>query len=149
MKIRSGDDDLFINQVANNKNTATLFSPDSFTFSEPKKTFKSWFYQKRRQANTTNFYKTFDKIQLRLFFFTQLSFLVLGIILLAFQFEWIIVTGIILFRYIFTWITIGYAASKLKENDVVYWYPVFEMILVLSQLSVFFRNLISKPVHWK
>jgi cellulose synthase/poly-beta-1,6-N-acetylglucosamine synthase-like glycosyltransferase len=149
MKIRSGDDDLFINQVANKKNTATLYLPESFTLSEPKKTFKSWFYQKRRQANTTNFYKTFDKFQLRLFFFTQLSFLVLAIILLAFQFEWIIVTGIIAFRYLFTWISIGYAATKLNEKDVLYWYPIFEILLIFTQLSVFFRNLISKPVHWK
>jgi len=149
MKIRSGDDDLFINQVANKKNTATLYLPESFTYSEPKKTFKSWFYQKRRNETTAKYYKTFDKFQLSLFFLTQLSFLVVAILLLAFQFEWIIVTGIIVFRYLFTWITIGYAASKLKENDVVYWYPIFEMVLIFTQLSVFFRNLISKPVHWK
>ncbi len=43
MKIRSGDDDLFINQASHAKNTTICFTPESFTFSEPKKTFKAWF----------------------------------------------------------------------------------------------------------
>ncbi len=149
MKIRSGDDDLFINQAATQKNTEILFTPDSFTFSEPKITFKSWFYQKRRHATTAKYYKRFDKLQLGLFFVSQFWFFVLAIILLSFQFQWIIVTGIIVLRYLFTWISLGYAASKLKEKDVMYWYPIIEIILIFTQLNVFFRNLISKPVHWK
>ena len=48
MKIRSGDDDLFINQVATKKNTAICFSENSFTKSKPKTTFKDWIKQKRR-----------------------------------------------------------------------------------------------------
>ena len=149
MKIRSGDDDLFINQAATKKNTAILYTPESFTFSEPKTTFSSWVYQKRRHATTAKFYKGFDKFQLGLFFFSQFWFLVLAIVLLAFQFQWMIVTGIIVFRYLFTWISLGYAAGKLKEKDVMYWYPIIEIVLIFTQLSVFFRNLISKPVHWK
>ena len=141
--------DLFINQAATKKNTAILYTPESFTFSEPKTTFSSWIYQKRRHATTSNFYKGFDKFQLGLFFFSQFWFLVLAIILLAFQFQWMIVTGIIVFRYLFTWISLACAAGKLKEKDVMYWYPIIEIVLIFTQLSVFFRNLISKPVHWK
>jgi len=37
MKIRSGDDDLFINQAANAKNTTICLNPESFTVSIPKK----------------------------------------------------------------------------------------------------------------
>ncbi len=88
MKIRSGDDDLFINQAATKHNTAILYTPKSFTLSEPKKTFKTWFYQKRRHTTTAKYYKGFDKFQLGLFFFSQFWFLILAIILLAFQFEW-------------------------------------------------------------
>ena len=63
IQVRSGDDDLFINQVATNKNTAICYSPESFTFSEPKKTFKGWFTQKRRHVSTAKFYKTFYGIR--------------------------------------------------------------------------------------
>src|SRR5882762_7804843 len=40
-----GDDDLFINKVANKGNTNIVIDPDTFTMSEPKKTFGEWFRQ--------------------------------------------------------------------------------------------------------
>jgi len=149
IQIRSGDDDLFINQASNSNNTSISYSPESFTLSTPKKTYKDWFIQKRRHVATANFYKTFDKIQLGLFFSTQLFFLLLPIPLLIFQFQWILVLSLIGFRYLFTWITIGFAAGKLKEKDVIYWYPIIEIILIFTQINVFITNIFSKPAHWK
>lgn len=149
MKIRSGDDDLFINQASNEQNTTICFAPESFTYSKPKTTFKEWFTQKRRHVATAQHYKSFDKIQLGIFYGTQLLFLILPIILLAFQFQWIVVTSLIGFRYLFTWLSLGFAAGKLKEKDVMYWYPIIEIILIVTQLNVFITNMFSKPVHWK
>src|SRR5690606_19303744 len=37
-----GDDDLFINATATGKNTSIVIEKDSFTFSEPKKTWSEW-----------------------------------------------------------------------------------------------------------
>src|SRR4029078_105576 len=91
MKIRSGDDDLFINQVATKKNTAICDTPESFTYSKPKTTFGSWFTQKRRHVATAKYYKSFDTMQLGVCYSSQLLFILLPIILLAFQFQWIIV----------------------------------------------------------
>lgn len=149
MKIRSGDDDLFINQAARAKNTTVCYTPDSFTYSEPKKTFKDWFNQKRRHVSTASYYKTGDKIQLGIFYFSQLAFYILPIILLAFLHQWIIVVSVIGFRYLCTWIVLGLSAGKLREKDVMYFYPVFEIVLIFTQLNVFFTNIFSKPVHWK
>ena len=149
MKIRSGDDDLFINQVAKSKNTAICFMPESFTYSQPKTSFKDWFTQKRRHVSTANFYKSFDKIQLALFYVSQLLFIILPIILLAFQYQWIIVLSLIGFRYLFTWISLGFSAGKLKEKDVMYWFPVIEIVLIFTQLDIFITNIFSKPVYWK
>jgi len=149
MKIRSGDDDLFINQAATSNNTTICYLPESFTYSEPKTTFKEWFTQKRRHVSTAKHYKMFDRNQLSLFYASQLLFLLLPAILLAFQFQWIAVVSIIGFRYIFTWLTLGFAAGKLKEKDVMYWFPIIEIILILTQLNVFITNTFSKPVHWK
>jgi len=130
MKIRSGDDDLFINQAAEAKNTTTCFLPDSFTYSKPKTSFKDWFTQKRRHISTAKHYKLFDQNQLGIFYISQLLFLLLPIILLVFQYQWIAVVSIIGFRYIFAWITMGFAAGKLKEKDVMYWFPIIEIVLI-------------------
>ncbi|KQS47334.1 MULTISPECIES: glycosyltransferase [Flavobacterium] len=149
MKIRSGDDDLFINQASTKKNTTICFTPESFTFSEPKKTFKDWFDQKRRHVSTASFYKAFDRMQLAVFFLSQFLFIVLAVVLLAFQFNWMIIVPIVAGRYLFSWISLGYSAGKLKEKDVIYWYPVIEIMLIFTQLNIFITNLFSKPVHWK
>ena len=149
MQVRSGDDDLFINQAANSKNTTFAFTPESFTLSLPKKTFKEWILQKRRHVATANYYKSFDKIQLGLFYCSQLFFVLVAIILLAFQFQWIAVLSLLGFRYLITWIVIGFSAGKLKEKDVVYWYPIIEIVLIFTQINIFITNTFSKPVHWK
>lgn len=149
MKLRSGDDDLFINQAATGDNTTICYLPDSFTYSMPKTSFKEWFTQKRRHVSTAKHYKLFDRNQLGLFYFTQLLFLVLPIVLLAFQYQWIAVVSIIGFRYLFSWLALGFAAGKLKEKDVMYWFPLIEIIVILTQLNVFISNTFSKPVHWK
>lgn len=149
MKIRSGDDDLFINEASNARNTTICYTPESFTFSMPKTTFKDWFTQKRRHVATAKHYKSFDRTQLAIFYGSQLLFIVLPIILLAFQFQWIVVTSLIGFRYLFAWLSMGFAAGKLKEKDVMYWFPVIEIILIFTQLNVFVTNTFSKPVQWK
>ncbi len=149
MKIRSGDDDLFINQVATIKNTAICYVPESFTYSQPKTTFKAWFTQKRRHVSTANFYKSFDKIQLTLFYISQLLFFISAAVLLAFEYRWIIVLSLIGFRYLFSWTSLGFSAGKLKEKDVMYWFPIIEIVLIFTQLNVFITNIFSKPVYWK
>ena len=149
MKIRSGDDDLFINQAANRKNTTVCYTSESFTYSEPKKTFTDWFTQKRRHVSTSSYYKPFDKMQLGLFFLTQILSILLPIVLLSFQFQWIAVASLVAFRYVVAWISLGFGAAKLNEKDVLIWFPILEIVLIFTQLNIFITNLFSKPVRWK
>jgi glycosyltransferase involved in cell wall biosynthesis len=149
MQIRSGDDDLFINQAANAKNTTIAYTQESSTLSKPKTTYKEWLIQKRRHIATANYYKPFDKLQLGIFYCSQLLFLLMTIILLAFQFQWILVLCLIGLRYLVAWTVVGFSGGKLKEKDVVYWYPVIELVLIFTQINIFITNIFSKPVHWK
>ncbi|MFV8370237.1 glycosyltransferase [Flavobacterium sp. LB2R40] len=149
MQIRSGDDDLFINQAAKAKNTTIAYTTESVTLSKPKTTYKDWLIQKRRHVATANYYKPFDKLQLGTFYCSQLLFIVLPIVLLSFQYQWILVLILIALRYLIAWIVIGFSAAKLKEKDVVYWYPIIELVLILTQINIFITNTFSKPVHWK
>jgi glycosyltransferase involved in cell wall biosynthesis len=149
IQVRSGDDDLFINQAANKANTAIAYNPESFTYSKPKKSYSDWFIQKRRHVTTANHYKFFDKFQLSLFYSSQLFFFLLVIVLLSFQFEWIAVLALLATRYTIAWIVMGFSAGKLRERDLKIWFPVVEMILIFTQINIFITNIFSKPVHWK
>ncbi len=149
MQIRSGDDDLFINQAANGKNTTIAYAAESFTLSKPKTSYTDWLIQKRRHVATANYYKPLDQLQLGTFYCSQLLFILLPILLLAFQFQWILVVSLIALRYLVAWIVVGFSAGKLKENDIKFWFPLVEIILILTQINIFISNIFSKPVHWK
>ncbi len=149
MSIRSGEDQLFVNEAANAKNTAICIDNQSFTYSEAKTSFSEWINQKRRYASIVTRYKSFDKFQLRLFNFTQLWFIILTISLFILNYNWIVISALVGFRYIISWVVVGRWASKLKEKDTIYFYPFIEIILIFTQAKVFLNNLFSKPIHWK
>ncbi len=147
--IRSGDDDLFINEAANSKNTSICISQDSFTYSIPKKSFKNWFIQKRRHVSTANNYKFIHKSLLAIFYSSQLLFWLLSIILLLVLFQWQIVTALIIVRLVTQYLSIGFSAKKLNEVDILFLLPFLELFLIVFQLTIFISNLIAKPKHWK
>lgn len=149
MYIRSGDDDLFINQTATAKNTDICFSPESFTESIPKKTFKDWKTQKRRHITTANHYKAKHKVLLAVFYISQVLFWVLAMALLILLFKWQFVLALILFRSLAQFIVFYKASKKLNETDLIFYIPILELFLIGFQLSIFMHNLISKPKHWK
>ena len=149
MSIKSGDDDLFINEVANSSNTALCFTKDSFTISEPKTSFKAWILQKRRHISTASFYKLKHQFLLGLFFSTQLLFWILGISLLAIGFSWHWIVALISLRVLIQWLCFGFTAKKFGEVDLIILAPILELFLITTQLSIFIANLISKPKHWK
>jgi len=55
--VSSGDDDLFVNRVANRRNTGIEVIKESFTLSPPKRSFKTWWKQKRRHISAGKYYK--------------------------------------------------------------------------------------------
>ena len=149
MKVQSGDDDLFVNQVATSKNTSICIAKESFTESIPKKTFASWFLQKRRHISTASHYKLRHKILLSCFYCSQFLFWTLAIVLLVVMHQWEIVVGLIALRFIIQYTTLYSAAAKLKEKDLMLFVPFLELFLITFQFFIFIKNLSSKPRHWK
>ncbi len=149
LDIRSGDDDLFINEAATNTNTEICFSPNSMTLSQPKQTFEEWITQKRRHISTAKHYKLKHKLLLGLFYCSQLLFWLLATILLIAQFYWEFILALIIIRFIAVFITLYSSSKKLNETNLIVLTPVLELFLILSQFGIFITNLISKPKHWK
>tara|TARA_R110001583_G_scaffold412_2_gene3767 strand:+ start:11281 stop:12390 length:1110 start_codon:yes stop_codon:yes gene_type:complete len=148
MKIKSGDDDLFINQAASKENTTNCFSKNSYTESTPKSTFKEWIQQKRRHISTASYYKSYHKFLLGIFYSSQLLFWVLSVILLCFLYNWQLLTTLIFIRFLVQYLVINSSSKKLNEKDLVLFAPFFELLLIFTQLFIFIKNLISKPTHW-
>lgn len=149
IRIKSGDDDLFVNQVANSKNTSYCIEPDSFVESVPETNLKKWLRQKRRHVSTSRFYKLKHKIILGFFYLSQILFWLSAITLLSTLYLWNLVVVAILFRFVLQFYIFNKVAKKLGEIDLLYALPITEFVLIMTQFYIFMHNLISKPKHWK
>jgi biofilm PGA synthesis N-glycosyltransferase PgaC len=64
LHLASGDDDLFVNQVAHRHNTNVILEPGAFVISKPKTTWRGYYYQKHRHLTTGRRFRPFHKILL-------------------------------------------------------------------------------------
>lgn len=62
--LKTGDDDLLINQMATNNNTQINLNPEAFTRSIPQKSFRLWLLQKKRHLGAGKFYKISSQLLL-------------------------------------------------------------------------------------
>lgn len=62
--LSSGDDDLFVNEIAVKENTAVEISKESHTLSIPKTSFRNWIRQKKRHLSAGVHYKRGSRIRI-------------------------------------------------------------------------------------
>ena len=148
-RIRSGDDDLFINKIANRSNTAIMVHPDSYTFSDPKQTLGQWITQKKRHFSTSHLYKFKHKILLGLYAFSLVAFYGLFILLLAFNWSVIPVLGFFALRLISQYIVLASCMRQLNEKDLIPFLPIYVLLLLLFNAGILISNLLHKPTRWK
>jgi cellulose synthase/poly-beta-1,6-N-acetylglucosamine synthase-like glycosyltransferase len=148
LNIKSGDDDLLINKIATDKNTAICFSKNSFTVSEPETDLKKWIWQKRRHITTAGHYKKTQQFLLGLFYVSQILFWVLSVVLLVLKISPLFTISLISIRFIIWFTIISKSAKKLDEKDLIRFSPIYEISIIFIQLYIFIRNTISSPKQW-
>jgi glycosyltransferase involved in cell wall biosynthesis len=145
----SGDDDLFINQVATSKNTTISLSPETMTFSEPKKTAEEWHYQKKRHLSTGKHYKTKHKILLGTYAMSHFMTWVSFIACVFFPKIWMFAGIAFVLRWLVQWFMFQASFSKLNEKELINYIWVFDIWLLFYHIrsipSIFFKN----KIHWK
>lgn len=148
MNIRSGDDDLFVNEAGTKNNTAICDIPESFVYSEPKKTWKSWMHQKKRHISTASNYKKKHQFLLTTYFLFNVLFWI-GLISAYLFLDWKYVTVLVAFRFIMQYVFVGKGILRLREKGLLAILPLLELLLIFFQLRIFIANIFSKPKHWK
>jgi hypothetical protein len=139
--IPSGDDDLFVNKLANKHNTAVVIDREAITRSIPKTTWGSWLNQKTRHYTTAKYYKTLHKFLLGLYFISQFLFYpLLGLALVFSNWQW--VAGIAAIKLLPQAIILYKAMVKLDEKDLWPWFIFLDMWM-------FFYYLLFFPALWR
>lgn len=146
--VASGDDDLFINMAATKHNTAIVIDKDSFTLSEPPRTWKQWIRQKSRHFSTGRYYKPLHKFLLGLYAFSHFVFYPLLAVSIIF-FSWklsLIVYGV---RMIVQGVIFYFTMKKLDEKDLFPWF-IFLDIWMFFYYLIFSFAILKKPRKtWK
>lgn len=148
IKVPSGDDDLFVNEAATKDNTTVCIEKVAFTVSKPKTSFSAWVQQKRRHVTTASLYKKSHQFLLGSFFLFNLLFWVFLVLSYLFA-PWMMVTALVILRLGVQWVIYGGSATVLNEKDLRFFIPFLDVFLILFQLSIFIKNLTSKPARWK
>ncbi len=147
--VLSGDDDLFINQVANKKNIAIEIAAKSHTISVPKRAWRTWFKQKRRHLTTGKHYKKKHQLMLGLYGLSLFLFYVLSIVLLALNYNIIIVIALLLLK-LFSWLIIFKKTMiRLNESNLLLISPIIELITAVFMPFFIATNKFIKSNTWK
>jgi glycosyltransferase involved in cell wall biosynthesis len=146
--INSGDDDLFVNQVANETNVNACIQSTAFTYSKAKTDFRGWKLQKARHLTTSPFYSTSTKSKIGFNYFSQYLFW-LSLVPLFFSLNTaILAAGLILFKVIFQWLVIRKAAIKLNEPDLWAMSFIYELFLLFIYPIFHLAKAFYKPNTW-
>ena len=140
-QIPSGDDDLFINQVANSKNTAIVIDHNAHTLSEPKRTWNEWMSQKYRHFSTARYYKGSHKFLLGWYSFSLFLIYPLLAVSMIF-FNWWMTLAVFSVRLFIQSIVYFKAMKKLNEADLWPWF-------IFLDIWMFFFYIFTLPAIWK
>ncbi len=149
--VLSGDDDLFVNDVATGNNTDVEFRSLSHTRSTAEKTFKAFVKQKRRHLTTPKYYKAGNKLLLGLESFSRILFYVTSVWLLSINHLIIITLPIVAARELLFLIVYKSAMNKLKEKKLLLTSLIFDILVPLFNGFLLLTNgkTVKKNNSWK
>ena len=148
-RIRTGDDDLFINKAATAKNTRVELRKDSHTLSVPKTSFRLWVRQKRRHLTSGVHYKMGHRFLLALNGITQFLFYAITIFLLVMWYMPYIVIGLAALRILSQLFIVQKIMRRLAEKEFLFMVPFFEIFMLLLTPVLVLTNSFYKPPKWR
>lgn len=150
MHIKSGDDDLFVNQNATRQNVNIAIHPDAHVYSNPKETWKSYYKQKARHSGASVVYKKSHQRMLGTQLITAFLFYVMLIVCIAcYPSLWFVGVGMFLLRYLCQLITFSSIYKKLTVKDLLAWLLILDVFYYFYICLNGLFNRKKKQQSWK
>ncbi len=146
--ILSGDDDLFINEVANKTNVKIVVDTDAYTISLPKTKFGAWVTQKKRHLSTGKYYKLSHKLMLGSYQLSLLLFICLFVLLVVLQTSLYLIVGLFVIRYVIQMLIFNLSMNKLGGKDLLLFAPFLELFILFFQPILVISNFVKKNSRW-
>lgn len=144
----SGDDDLFIQEAAKNRNYAINIDQHSYSYSAPHSTWSGWIRQKTRHYSTSNRYSRFKKIMLGVYP-ASLLFVLFSFIVLMFDadFRWLTLASFLFLTFLKWWIQ-GRCFIKLNENSFVKYLPLWDLFYTILMPVIYYSSDKKEVNNW-
>lgn len=148
MSVVGGDDDLFVNDHANGKNTLVCAEPSAIVYSEPKETLSAFFTQKVRHLSAGKKYRFTHQILLGIWSLSWIIFPV-AVVLSGILYPWWISTGVSIIWAGLGSLSVHRMCLKSKTDYPVILTPVMMMIYPFYYAFFGITALLTKQLQWK
>jgi cellulose synthase/poly-beta-1,6-N-acetylglucosamine synthase-like glycosyltransferase len=155
LQLPSGDDDLFVGQVANGANATIQWHSDALIWSEAPENFTAWWKQKRRHLSTSGYYKVLPSILLGGFGLAQLLFYtaLIPVFIFSFfqshQFLMHLVWILIVIKFTTQMVAVKPMAKKVYGETKLSFFPLWEFLVVVFLAIIHIQNKVAgRPKAW-
>ena len=148
----SGDDDLLVNEIADNGNIAICANINAYTYSESPNSVREWFRQKRRHYSTGYEYNLLQKIWLGYYWLS--SILLYTLIVITIVKFWsnlssaISLLSVLAITAAIRWVVLARSLHKIGEHNISLSVPIFDLAYILSVWVISPLSRIGR-IRWK
>ncbi len=150
LKLKSGDDDLFVNETAQKANTTVEYSHPAHTISIPSATWGEWIQQKKRHLTTGFYYRKRIKwllggeISSRLLFYMSVIYIAAASSLHFFALL------LLLLRLLIQLLILKFGAIRLNEKKLLLISPLYDIFIPIINMTLSIANYFSSRRNkWK
>ena len=148
LHIPSGDDDLFIKEVAKDSNVIIEMSNNSHTISKAKDSWSSWIGQKKRHFSTSSLYNLNVKFLLGFLPLSQLIFFCSLSLLITLKVSFVFWLPILVVKLLFSYLMNYFTMKKLNCVDLLFFQPFLEIFHLIFHGLLFIFNANQTPKKW-
>ncbi len=148
--LESGDDDLFISEVANKNNTVVQIDHLAITRSVAEESFSNWFKQKRRHTTTGIYYRFGTKWRIFCENISRVFYYPLFVLsLIWFKEYYLFILGAFLFRTVIQLTIYKVAMKRLNEKYLLLPSLFYDFIMPYLNFSFVLANYFTTKRKWK
>jgi glycosyltransferase involved in cell wall biosynthesis len=154
-KTISGDDDLFVNALANKSNTSVCLSSDSFMYSAASVNLEDYIKRKRRHLSAGSYYKRIHLFGLGIIFFNPvilniifISFFSLSVIYFESKYL-MILSSLFLFKYLIQYLIYNKLFTLFDNKTPLRLFPVLDLFYFLLTLVIIISVKINRNIKWQ
>lgn len=145
-----GDDDLLVQDaVAKGARVVVVAEPGAHTLSEPARTWRAWWRQKRRHLSAGRQYRLEDRLRIGIFIGANLLFYGTAIGLLFSPPDWVSLAIAVLIRTVLLTVVYAQLGRRLDDRLPVAWLPILDAVYFFYYLALGISLFLYRTLRWK